>query len=452
MKKVGTLLALLLVLLPAAAGAQHTPTAVGPEYAPNWYRGYVPTPFEWQLLWSNKLDWFPNGLPIALGGTGAVSPAGALNNLGAAPATSGTSVLAGSGAGGFSNVVIGSNLTFSGLTLAAPTMTTTVGGAVPTPPNDTTKFLNGAGAFTSPIGTTYTNGTGLSLTGTVFSLTAPVTVALGGTNCVAASGTCLDNITGFASTGFITRTGAGAYSFQSATNGITRANLAQGTANTLVGNSSGSTANVADVSVPSCSGSTNALNWTSGTGFGCPTFGTAALAATGTSGATVPLLNGANTWSGVQSFNDGDFGLKGSTSGTTTVKATAIAGSTVITLPAVTDTVMTIGTTNQAFTGGVLPTTVNLGTVSSGTTTIACGSGPQQQLTNNGAFTLAAPAADSNCFVKVTNGASAGAITFSGFSVPSSTGDPLDTTNGHKFVVTVVRIGGDSTYRIAAFQ
>jgi hypothetical protein len=37
--------------------------------------------------------------------------------------------------------------------------------------------------------------------------------------------------------------------------------------------------------------------------------GSAAISSTGTSGATIPLLNGANTWSGVQSFNSGDFDL-----------------------------------------------------------------------------------------------------------------------------------------------
>lgn len=42
-------------------------------------------------------------------------------------------------------------------------------------------------------------------------LTVPVVVANGGTNCVAASGTCLDNITGFGTTGILQRTGAGAY-------------------------------------------------------------------------------------------------------------------------------------------------------------------------------------------------------------------------------------------------
>lgn len=35
----------------------------------------------------------------------------------------------------------------------------------------------------------------------------------GGTNCTSASGTCLDNITGFSSTGFVQRTGAGSYAF-----------------------------------------------------------------------------------------------------------------------------------------------------------------------------------------------------------------------------------------------
>lgn len=42
----------------------------------------------------------------------------------------------------------------------------------------------------------------------------------GGTNCAAASGTCLDNITGFSSTGYLKRTGPGAYSFVAVTAGI----------------------------------------------------------------------------------------------------------------------------------------------------------------------------------------------------------------------------------------
>lgn len=66
--------------------------------------------------------------------------------------------------------------------------------------------------------------------------------------------------------------------------------------------------------------------------------------ATGTSGATIPLLNGTNTWSGAQSFNSGDLILKGATSGTITVNAAAVAGSNTLTLPA--------GTTDFSATGG----------------------------------------------------------------------------------------------------
>jgi hypothetical protein len=97
----------------------------------------------------------------------------------------------------------------------------------------------------------------------------PLTVANGGTSASTASGTALDNITGFSATGFVTRTGAGAYAFQSLTNGITYANLAQASANTLLGNATGSTANVSAVAVTGCNGAAQALQWTSGSGFGC---------------------------------------------------------------------------------------------------------------------------------------------------------------------------------------
>ncbi len=78
---------------------------------------------------------------------------------------------------------------------------------------------------------------------------------------------------------------------------------------------------------------------------GCSTtVGTAASQNTGTSGATLPFLNGTNTWSGVQSHNSGTLALKGATSGTTTLNAAATAGTTTITLPA--------GTTDFSATGG----------------------------------------------------------------------------------------------------
>lgn len=67
--------------------------------------------------------------------------------------------------------------------------------------------------------------------------------------------------------------------------------------------------------------------------------------ATGTSGATIPLLNGTNTWSGVQSVNSGDLALKGSGSGSTALNASASASGT-LTLPAATDTLIGKATTD----------------------------------------------------------------------------------------------------------
>ena len=112
----------------------------------------------------------------------------------------------------------------------------------------------------------------------------------------------------------------------------------------------------------------------------------------------------------------------------------------------------TLTGTSQTFSGGLHITSYSLGTRSSGTLTIEQGNGPQQYLTNGGAFTLAAPAQDGNCLVLVTNNASAGAITFSGFTVGSGTGDALTTTNGQKFLISIITINGVSTYLIKALQ
>lgn len=119
--------------------------------------------------------------------------------------------------------------------------------------------------------------------------------------------------------------------------------------------------------------------------------------------------------------------------------------------PSTSSTVVTTGNTAN-FTVGFTFTANNIGTVSSGTTTPAPASGNYQYLTNNGAFTLAAPSSDCAIDILVTNGASAGAITFSGFTVGSNTGSPLDTTNGHKFIVSVRRINSVATYSVYALQ
>jgi hypothetical protein len=78
--------------------------------------------------------------------------------------------------------------------------------------------------------------------------------------------------------------------------------------------------------------------------------------------------------------------------------------------------------------------------------------GNYQYGTNHGAVTITAPASDSAITLLITNDATAGAVTFSGFTVSSSVGDALTTTNTNKFLVSINRINGTSTYLIKALQ
>lgn len=77
---------LLSVMLAGSAfgqtGVPGPPSNPGPMYAPNWYQGYVPTPYEWQTMWSNKISYFATGIPIQFGGTGATNAAAARAALG----------------------------------------------------------------------------------------------------------------------------------------------------------------------------------------------------------------------------------------------------------------------------------------------------------------------------------------------------------------------------------
>jgi len=121
----------------------------------------------------------------------------------------------------------------------------------------------------------------------------------------------------------------------------------------------------------------------------------------------------------------------------------------VYTFPTVTATLASLSTADQVVTGGAIVTTLGLTT---GNVTIDCGARPIQSITNNGIFTITAPANDSSCILLVTNGAAAGTITFSGFTVGASTGDPLTTTNTNKFTISIWRAGGVAGYRVAAHQ
>ena len=103
----------------------------------------------------------------------------------------------------------------------------------------------------------------------------------------------------------------------------------------------------------------------------------------------------------------------------------------------------------QTITGGFLITPYAL---SAGNLTPNPLLGNYQYISNNGAFTITAPANDCALDILVTNTASAGGISFVGFTIGSNVGDTLTTTNGHRFIVSIRRINAISTYVIKALQ
>ena len=88
------------------------------------------------------------------------------------------------------------------------------------------------------------------------------------------------------------------------------------------------------------------------------------------------------------------------------------------------------------------------GTITSGTVTPDPEEGNLQKLVNNGAFTLAVPGVDCTIILKVTNAASAGAITTSAYDVTN--GDTLTTANGDVFWLTLVEIDGNYSCTVTA--
>jgi hypothetical protein len=150
----------------------------------------------------------------------------------------------------------------------------------------------------------------------------------------------------------------------------------------------------------------------------------------------------------------GDLTLAGAltTSGANSLTLTTT-GATNATVPSGTHNLASLDGTGQAQTGGVHLTAFGYST---GNITVDCGNSPAQYVSNNGAFTITAPANDGTCLLMVRNTASAGTITFSGFSVGASTGDALDTTSGHVFTISIWRItdatGSKAGYRVGAMQ
>lgn len=104
------------------------------------------------------------------------------------------------------------------------------------------------------------------------------------------------------------------------------------------------------------------------------------------------------------------------------------------------------------FTAGYTSDSYSRGTISSGTVTPAPTTSEEnfQHYTNNGAHTLAPPASPCSVVIEITNGASAGAITTSGFT--SVGGDSLTTTEGHIFIAYITKVNASSSLYIEAMQ
>lgn len=105
-------------------------------------------------------------------------------------------------------------------------------------------------------------------------------------------------------------------------------------------------------------------------------------------------------------------------------------------------------------TGGFTATAVSDGTKSSGTYTPSPSGGNFRKATANGAFLIAAPtvAGCYNMTVDLTNGASAGPITFSGFIAGHPKGDSYTTGNGHKFKLHISKTDVGITATLEALQ
>ena len=99
---------------------------------------------------------------------------------------------------------------------------------------------------------------------------------------------------------------------------------------------------------------------------------------------------------------------------------------------------------------GYTATSYSNGTVSSGTLTPNPANGNFQHYTNNGAHTLAPPTSVCTIVLEMTNAASAGALTTSGFTFAS--GDALTTTNTNKFLLYLTKTQSYSLLQRKALQ
>lgn len=160
-----------------------------------------------------------------------------------------------------------------------------------------------------------------------------------------------------------------------------------------------------------------------------------AIAALATTGFAVRTAD--NTWA-LRTFSGG--------TDVTITNGTGVAGNVTIALGS---GVAKLNVEDQNLTGGVIVASKDLGTISSGTVTPDPGDRPMQHYTNNGAHTLAPSVNSGSILLDITNGASAGAITTSGFTKVVGS---FTTTNGNKFRCHISIGNGGSLLSIQALQ
>jgi hypothetical protein len=98
--------------------------------------------------------------------------------------------------------------------------------------------------------------------------------------------------------------------------------------------------------------------------------------------------------------------------------------------------------TADILTAGFATTDYNAGTKSSGTFTPNEANGNLQYIVNGGAFTLAPPTNAGTMILQITNNASAGAITTSGWTKVTNAAPAL--TDGNDYLAYIVKINGFS--------
>lgn len=171
---------------------------------------------------------------------------------------------------------------------------------------------------------------------------------------------------------------------------------------------------------------------------------------------TLPTVGGSNdAWGTLlnNALNAIDDGLDGTTQISPDLKvggfeldgvAVTVTAAEVNKLDGVSGDVITTATSRNLVAGHTT-TTYDAGTKSTGDWTPDPANGQFQKIVNNGAFVLRQPASDTSMVIKITNGASAGAITFDYDIQPAGS---LTTTNGDVALIGIVVVDGTSMVNI----